>query len=687
MRAAQPQIGAADRPHAHLVVRAREEGAEGGCERRLAERLQPGLGSDDRLLRDVHLHEPLGRDRLELLGVGGVADLAVEHHEIGSVPREPCQRLPERLARRAPAPCTRAPASACSSPSVSGLMSGGESGRTVSDRMPPSSSIACAACSSLIALPCQPSWSATKETPWPFSVRATIMVGPSAADASVYAASIAATSCPSISIVRHPYACARRANRSPFQPCIVGPRWPSRFMSRIATRSSTWWKRGRLDGLPDRPLGHLGVAHQHEDAPAGAVESHRERHAEPDREPLAERAGGDVDPRQLGHRRRVTLDRGTEAAQREQLVVGDRADRLERGVERRRRVSLRHDESIVRRRPRILDVEPQVARVQHGQQMRARQRRCRVTGARLGRAADAVHADLRGHVVPELDAVVHRLPLVGDVAKAYPACDSVQRDGYEGRRARGTIGGPTAERGDRPMLLAPRGRQRLGQEHAVARHRVRARRRARRPHLHRRLPPVRSSGTRSARHHAPRARGQPHGSHGRGPACARSRRRSVTKPTYDHLSGSFGPEETVEPARDRHRRRPACRSPIVRTRGAIDVAVFLEPEEVLRRRWKLERDVFDRGYSAQRGGRRAATGGKPTPRRTCGPSATFADIVVAFQRRRRSRPTTDRCSPCGSRSARRCPIPGLRELIGSLGVRRRRGADPLVDRDRRTGTA
>ena len=32
-------------------------------------------------------------------------------------------------------------------------------------------------------------------------------------------------------------------------------------------------------------------------------------------------------------------------------------------------------------------------------------------------------------------------------------------------------------------------------------------------------------------------------------------------------------------------------------RDAIDVAVFLEPEEELRHRWKLERDVFERGYS------------------------------------------------------------------------------------------
>jgi len=72
----------------------------------------------------------------------------------------------------------------------------------------------------------------------------------------------------------------------------------------------------------------------------------------------------------------------------------------------------------------------------------------------------------------------------------------------------------------------------------------------------------------------------------------------VTKPTYDHLTGTFGPDETI----------PSAEIVIVEgllplagraAREAIDVAVYLEPEEMLRRRWKLERDVFERGYSPQ----------------------------------------------------------------------------------------
>ena len=61
---------------------------------------RPVCRADHRLLGDVHLHEPFGRDGLEILGVGGVPYLAVEHHEVGAVPGEPCERLAEGLAGR-----------------------------------------------------------------------------------------------------------------------------------------------------------------------------------------------------------------------------------------------------------------------------------------------------------------------------------------------------------------------------------------------------------------------------------------------------------------------------------------------------------------------------------------------------------------------------------------------------------
>ena len=137
---------------------------------------------------------------------------------------------------------------------------------------------------------------------------------------------------------------------------------------------------------------------------------------------------------------------------------------------------------------------------------------------------------------------------------------------------------------------------------------------------------------------------------------------AVTKPTYRHQTGRFGDDESIEPGEivivegllplaDRA------------TRDAIDVAVFLEPDEVLRRRWKLERDVFERGYSAQQVvdeiHRR-----EPDAVAHIRPQRAFADIVVSF-RRRPEAPDDEHLS--ASLTLRpTLPYAGLRELVGSL---------------------
>jgi phosphoribulokinase len=137
---------------------------------------------------------------------------------------------------------------------------------------------------------------------------------------------------------------------------------------------------------------------------------------------------------------------------------------------------------------------------------------------------------------------------------------------------------------------------------------------------------------------------------------------TVSKPTYDHVTGTFGPDETVEPGEivivegllplvDRS------------VRDAIDVAVFLEPEEELRRRWKLERDVFERGYSPkdvvtelQRREVDAA--------QFIRPQREYADVVVRFHRH-------VGCADDDRLSARlvvrpTLPFPALRELLGDF---------------------
>jgi phosphoribulokinase len=145
--------------------------------------------------------------------------------------------------------------------------------------------------------------------------------------------------------------------------------------------------------------------------------------------------------------------------------------------------------------------------------------------------------------------------------------------------------------------------------------------------------------------------------------------RPVTKPTYDHQTGAFGPQETVTPGEivivegllplaDRG------------TRDAIDVAVYLEPEEILRRRWKLERDVFERGYSPKQVvdeiNRRADDAARYVV-----PQREFADVIVTFHRR----PEASSDEHLSARLTVRptLPFPELRRRIGAL----HRGVSPI----------
>lgn len=146
--------------------------------------------------------------------------------------------------------------------------------------------------------------------------------------------------------------------------------------------------------------------------------------------------------------------------------------------------------------------------------------------------------------------------------------------------------------------------------------------------------------------------------------------RSVIKPTYDHLTGTFGPEETAEP------------SEIVIVEGllpltdravrdSIDVGVYLEPEERLRRRWKLERDVFERGYLPKQVVAELERR-EPDAAEFVRPQRDHADVVVRFHRR----PAAEDDEHLSARLTIRptLPYPGLRELIGSL---RGRGLEPI----------
>ena len=100
VRAAERERRAADRRHAHEVVRAREEGGERRRERSPAHGLESDGGGDQLLLGDVHLEVALGVCLREGLGERRVRDLAVDDDDVGARRAERSERVAVRLARR-----------------------------------------------------------------------------------------------------------------------------------------------------------------------------------------------------------------------------------------------------------------------------------------------------------------------------------------------------------------------------------------------------------------------------------------------------------------------------------------------------------------------------------------------------------------------------------------------------------
>ncbi len=102
----------------------------------------------------------------------------------------------------------------------------------------------------------------------------------------------------------------------------------------------------------------------------------------------------------------------------------------------------------------------------------------------------------------------------------------------------------------------------------------------------------------------------------------------ITKPVYDHRTGTFGPPETVIPRE------------IVIARGLLglhtdalgqcfDLTVFLDPDAELRVRWKIARDCARRGYSADEV-RAELIGRRGDAERYVMPQRERADLVIGF---------------------------------------------------------
>ncbi|MBF0246552.1 MAG: phosphoribulokinase [Alphaproteobacteria bacterium] len=102
----------------------------------------------------------------------------------------------------------------------------------------------------------------------------------------------------------------------------------------------------------------------------------------------------------------------------------------------------------------------------------------------------------------------------------------------------------------------------------------------------------------------------------------------ILKPTYDHVSGTITRPEYVEP-REYIILEGLLGYATRAMRDCFDVKIFLEPAEDLRVRWKLQRDVGERGYSLDRV-RQILDKRAEDCEKFIRPQRTFADVVVSF---------------------------------------------------------
>lgn len=102
----------------------------------------------------------------------------------------------------------------------------------------------------------------------------------------------------------------------------------------------------------------------------------------------------------------------------------------------------------------------------------------------------------------------------------------------------------------------------------------------------------------------------------------------ILKPTYNHNGGILGAPEYIEP-RDFIILEGLLGYATPKLRDAYDVKFYLEPEEDLRLRWKLQRDTVFGAYDAQQLQASLARL-KQDSEESVIPQRTYADMVVSF---------------------------------------------------------
>ena len=124
---------------------------------------------------------------------------------------------------------------------------------------------------------------------------------------------------PSTTIVCQPKARHRAASASMSCCHCVGPLWPSALTSVMPHSESSLSKAATSAASQTEPSADLAVAEQHVGAVVGADAARVQRDADAGAQPLAERAGRDVDERQP--RRRMSFEVRVEPPQRQQVLA------------------------------------------------------------------------------------------------------------------------------------------------------------------------------------------------------------------------------------------------------------------------------------------------------------------------------------------------------------------------------
>ncbi|MGH7409830.1 MAG: phosphoribulokinase [Candidatus Methylomirabilis sp.] len=154
----------------------------------------------------------------------------------------------------------------------------------------------------------------------------------------------------------------------------------------------------------------------------------------------------------------------------------------------------------------------------------------------------------------------------------------------------------------------------------------------------------------------------------------------IIKPVYDHSTGAFAKPEEVDP------------KPIViigglfpfftqELRDVFDLKVYLDPDEELKRTWKIQRDAGRRGYSVEQVIKEIEARQEDI-RKHIEPQKEFADFIIRFCPADGPRDTQDDAQlNVRLFLSRNLPRTGLDELLREAMGRKTRRAVRLVDED------